>query len=315
MKGKKWLLEEFERLTDQSVDTDLEGDFNFGFNTGWNEARKAVHALGEQLGEAGELSKDWLKEEMNKPILAGEECYEDGYWTAVQNIEELLDQMKEPEKLSQEWIDQHKHLGSFETSVLGPPKSWKSYVPVKDLENLVVEHPETLSKEWIVRNTSPADGEDRRYVRESDLEKLIVEPDENQVVVTKPEIPQFVADYIEEMKDIGHFLQQLMSYTHDSYKWNDMNAIEEWIVNNEKKFVEAWYYGYTVKEEPKYYVHDNTHYLLCKTFDERYGNIINTLELKEYGLEKHEYTYELTEQEIRDYDERFWAFSEKVKEE
>lgn len=93
----------------------------------------------------------------------------------------------------------------------------------------------------------------------------------------------------------------------------EANRLCEWAEKQEVEDLMQLVNGYTVKEEPKYYVHDNTHYLLCKTFDERYGNIINTPELREYGLEKHEYTYELTEKEIKDYDERYWTFSEKVK--
>lgn len=96
----------------------------------------------------------WVKKQLNRAIM-GEEGFEDGYWTAVEKFNELVDKMEEPE---------------------------------------------TLTQEWIIRNTSPADGEGRRYVWESDLENLIVDPNEDKIYIEKPEIPQFVADYLKRFE-------------------------------------------------------------------------------------------------------------------
>lgn len=88
----------------------------------------------------------------------------------------------------------------------------------------------------------------------------------------------------------------------------------KWIVSNEEAFARAWLDGYTVEEEQKYYV---------SVRDEEYGgfwflsknnngdiSIGVSRDCSEVDWDRSK----LTEQEIKDYDERYWAFAKRVEE-
>ena len=68
-----------------------------------------------------------------------------------------------------------------------------------------------------------------------------------------------------------------------------------------------FFMGYSrwVEEEQKYHVTDGNDTLLCKSN----GAVMTVGKLWAIGNE-HEAEYDLTEQEIKDYDERFWLFAE-----
>ncbi|HEL0572893.1 TPA: DUF1642 domain-containing protein [Streptococcus equi subsp. zooepidemicus] len=65
----------------------------------------------------------------------------------------------------------------------------------------------------------------------------------------KPEIPQFVADWIETVKSLGFDLYELLEGPAD-------NSLEEWITNedNQELIVKARLFGYTVEKEKLYTV-------------------------------------------------------------
>lgn len=65
----------------------------------------------------------------------------------------------------------------------------------------------------------------------------------------KPEIPQFVADWIETVKSLGFDLYELLEGPSD-------NSLEEWITNedNQELIVKARLFGYTVEKEKLYTV-------------------------------------------------------------
>ena len=137
------------------------------------------------------------------------------------------------------------------------------------------------------------------------------ELDESQ----KPTIPQFVADWIEEERAkiidwhteiperffliLGHKL---------NYTTLANTNIGDWVFGgNEEKLYQALKYGYEVEKEKTYIVDIEGILFLAKFDDEpdvdAYGETI---------LYDDDYIIELTEKEIKDYDERYWAFAQEV---
>ncbi|MGP6355170.1 DUF1642 domain-containing protein [Streptococcus dysgalactiae] len=74
---------------------------------------------------------------------------------------------------------------------------------------------------------------------------------EDLLDLQKPEIPQFVADWIETVKSLGFDLYELLEGPVD-------NSLEEWITNedNQELIVKARLFGYTVEKEKLYKVRD-----------------------------------------------------------
>lgn len=75
-------------------------------------------------------------------------------------------------------------------------------------------------------------------------------------------IPQFVGDFIDEMK---HRNKQLPLILYGVYiEAKKVPDIFEWVWKNEKNnnaFARAWLYGYSVEKEPQWVVKDDTGYL------------------------------------------------------
>lgn len=168
--------------------------------------------------------------------------------------------MEKSETLSQEWIDEH------EQQVLKDTNGW--FVGVSDLENILA--PELYSKEWhelIYKQLKDYSAlTDKSFdfywnaiANDIDIDDLMNVARENEVIVTKPEIPKFVADYVEwyvmnkkgwlnERRDIYHLVGVPTEY-------KEFDLVNPWAQKdgNTKKLIDAFYYGYTIKEEPKYY--------------------------------------------------------------
>ena len=133
--------------------------------------------------------------------------------------------------------------------------------------------------------------------------ELIYQLDEPEKVV----IPQFVADYLEKAKkeisllrvfEIANGLNELDMWRKE-YNWIRLYHLD---------FARAWLDGYEIKKEKKYLVEDNHYALLCK-FE---GKVISTHESENDDLPIECLEFEFTEKEIKDYDERFWAFAVEV---
>ena len=72
--------------------------------------------------------------------------------------------------------------------------------------------------------------------------------DLKQLDEPKPvKIPQFVADFIEKQKKLGHTL----SYSIDA---SMSDIVAEWYWDNSELFALAWIFGYEVEEEKRYIV-------------------------------------------------------------
>ena len=123
----------------------------------------------------------------------------------------------------------------------------------------------------------------------------------------KPAVPEFVAEWYEKNRFSG--------WWNWLYKWGKEpiedeleKRVHDWFIDyHEYDFVDMHRFGYTVEKEKKYRVKDkNDCFLLIKNLD---GEVINA-----YGKVVYEKSEQLTEQEIKDYDERFWPFAEEVSE-
>ena len=123
-------------------------------------------------------------------------------------------------------------------------------------------------------------------------------------------IPKFVADWIEEMKQGERPLYNVMSSltnkrNHEWTIWKRANK------NFSEIVAQAWLYGYEVGKEQLYYVLDKQ----GKTLLVLMGGevcISGGYVLSESTANKD--IYQLTEKQIKDYDQRFWSFAVEVAE-
>ncbi len=153
----------------------------------------------------------------------------------------------------------------------------------------------------------------------SDLNQL----DEPEILPKElPVIPEYVADWIWVTKhrknlDLYPALKKLEDRP---AAWKPWERIYEWYRMNTHQFVNAYLTGeYEVGEEQKYYIMDKDNRLLLYQF--RYGEDKQPIEVvgnftieevKQQNRTTPEITlsdYQFTEQEIKDYDERYWPFA------
>jgi uncharacterized protein (DUF1919 family) len=119
-----------------------------------------------------------------------------------------------------------------------------------------------------------------------------------------PVIPQFVAKKLERYGSLQKMLVE-EHYAEGTEEIDD-DTLADWIDKNFKTLCKAESNGYTV-EEKKYEVKDkNDCFLLTKNSE---GEVINA-----YSKVVYKNKGQLTEQEIKDYDERFWIFAVPVEE-
>lgn len=166
-------------------------------------------------------------------------------------------------------------------------------------------------KQWFVdkwiKERNKTDVHDPMYHFINEFIADINQIDEPEV----PVIPQFVADWIEEAKD-----RKLTLYgaIHECPR-----EVDYWLVDgdssNQETFARAWLDGYGVEKDPKYYVLDKEGATLLKksSVSEGVAKSVGT-NISSAKSWKDEKKYRLTEQEIKDYDERFWPFAVKVEE-
>ena len=151
--------------------------------------------------------------------------------------------------------------------------------------------------------------ESQNYPHDEMVEKEIVlgilnQLDEPEKVV----VPKFVADWIEDLKSKKINLLESI-YTHGE-------DINDYMREKGNVLMRAWLDGYKIEEEPKYYVVKDGVVILSKRYrdyDSHESHWIGTVTNKEYIKENPD-KVRFTEQEIKDYDERFWSFAVPVEE-
>jgi hypothetical protein len=119
-------------------------------------------------------------------------------------------------------------------------------------------------------------------------------------------IPQFVAEWIEELKE---------SHSNLAWVWQvfpNEPKIKKWLQSNTEKFMLAWLDGYEVEKEPLYTV-EIADAILTKITRGR--NVqYKMLPSKDVSgfFDKGIYATRLTETEIKQKDERLWQFAKEV---
>lgn len=184
-----------------------------------------------------------LKEEVSKlrgyaVIIDGE----GGEWEPVttvsmEDIYEIINQLDKLELLSQEWIDEYSN---------GPSRS--QYVWVDDLKELLVPK-QDITEEQVTE-----------YLRERSMtavDSALVyrENLDNKIVIEKPTIPEFVADFLD-----GKEKYMLYELFDDDFIYDSHDELARWLYNNDEEtnkkrelsLVLAQRYGYEVEEEPLY---------------------------------------------------------------
>ena len=138
--------------------------------------------------------------------------------------------------------------------------------------------------------------------RISDLIDQLYEP-------TKPVVPQFVADYIEQSKKDNDSINQVFAFIDDKedkdlWRWLFPSMYEEKRANQEV-FMRAWLDGYEVEKQKKYHIYD-------KSTKGYLGYNADKTRLSWYTSKFPNDVF--TEKEIKAIDERYWAFAEEVTE-
>lgn len=124
-----------------------------------------------------------------------------------------------------------------------------------------------------------------------------------KIEIEKPVIPQFVSEWIGSLYDEGGSKYDAIGIMFVCSSKYD-KTVNNWYVDNKDTFITAVMYGYEI-EQPLYQViffkdEDRT----WSIFLSKDGNFAQTM--------KQENADCLTEQEIKDIDERFWPFAERV---
>ena len=123
----------------------------------------------------------------------------------------------------------------------------------------------------------------------------------------KPVVPQFVADFISSEQRSCSALSEAI----DNMEMRDEGEVTGWFYDNSEAFAKAWLYGYEVEHERQYVVAipDDERNGFIQLWKNREGKLLFNFEDKiKYGK-----VHLLTEQEIKQKDERLWKFAEEVK--
>lgn len=138
----------------------------------------------------------------------------------------------------------------------------------------------------------------------------------------KPKVPQFVADWIEYCK--ANDITLLGSLDPIAKPWEVLTDVLvnfssndgyvgdciTWLTRNQDTFARAWLFGYEVKKEKQYVVAipDDERNKFIQLWKNRKGKLLFNFEDKiRYGK-----LHLLTEQEIKQKDERLWKFAKEV---
>ena len=124
----------------------------------------------------------------------------------------------------------------------------------------------------------------------------------------KTVVPQFVADFISSEQRSCSALSEAI----DNMEMRDEGEVTGWFYDNSEAFAKAWLFGYEVEHEQQYVVAipDDERNGFIQLWKNREGKLLfNFEDKKRYGK-----VHLLTEQEIKQKDERLWEFAEEVKE-
>lgn len=222
-------------------------------------------------------NKEWLKGKVRD---IARQVGDEYLYINIQTVLELIDQLDEPEVLSQEL----PVISEYIVELI--KRAFDLGTTSKTIEALTGMTIEQVAEKII----------DGKLVPEQEL----------------PVIPKYVADWMEEnstgrcawWKKIAEWEGEVPDKDRKVYDW--------YTQSNEDTFIIAWITRhYEVEEEPLYYVMKDGVVILSKRYrdyESHESHWIGTVTNKEYIKENPD-KVRFTEQEIKDYDERFWAFA------
>ncbi|WP_373710890.1 DUF1642 domain-containing protein [Jeotgalibaca porci] len=139
-----------------------------------------------------------------------------------------------------------------------------------------------------------------------EVKKLHAENEALRATIKKVTIPQFVADWIGECKNNEGGVMSLYGAL------NEMpTEVASWMIDggSQNYFARAWLDGYEVEEEKLYYVLSPEEKTMLQINGN--GDVLHSMGI---SLKEAQTYHQLTEKEIKDYDERFWPFAVEVTE-
>ena len=122
-----------------------------------------------------------------------------------------------------------------------------------------------------------------------------------------PVVPKHVGEWITRYREKYDLYPALRLLENNTLVWGE---IYEWYRMNTRKFVNAYFTGeYEVEDEQKYYVDLDTAAYVEKWKDN------DRVDIYTDGISgSDEFEFHLTEEEIKNYDPRYWPFAVKVEE-
>lgn len=326
MSGDRFQFIQWEDEEPHNI-AELIEEYEKDYKGSWEHAIEFSKEMRSESEET-EVKKDikWLKEELddyeNRTIEELWVSSTNDYLTArlhgglsvLKEVKQRIDQLDEQETLSQEWIGEHAKAVTYD----GIPDQTE-VVYVDDLQNLLVP------KQEVTENQAKDALEEKGYtiarMYDSDNETVLPYDFYRQVllahgylIIEKPVIPEFVAEWISKHHERLDLYPALKRLENNALSWKD---VYKWYRRNTHTFVNAYLtgkYEVEVEKEQKYYVLDKDNIIMIgkvsngKVMKRNFHTPFNNF--KESAKEK----AQLTEQEIKDYDERFWPFAVKVEE-
>lgn len=256
--------------------------------------------------------KEWLKKEI-KDKYSNLTCSNwQPEWKRVLNINldtllGLIDQLDEPETLSQKWVEENKITGHVQSR---DGMYWGSVIPADKLMGALMPKKKEATEESHEKHGMS----ETRWKEVIERYKWHLEQ-EGYAVIEKPTVPQFVGEWIEYEKKEGLFNATDIRELIKDRGFPEDYKIRDWFSENKQNditFMRAWLVGYTV-EDKKYYVLDAEDIPLLERANNQTCKTTTALSIHEDGRDNSK--FELTEQEIKDYDDRFLAFAVPVEEE
>ena len=295
-RDKEWFIKE---LIGHEI-----GDYGNYYNGGYEDGLAYALKLAHQLDEP-EVTLDRAFEKIAESYpMTKEEVWRHLELLGAYGGEVIYG---EPEILSKEWIDNNSINASHDGVT-------DEYVHVDDLKNLLVPKQEITFDQVHdkLREESILSEKSFDYYWNCINDDVEIDELVNLLVPKKelPVIPKFVAEWITNHREKYGLYPALKRLEGNPFGWE---RIYTWYRTNPHDFVNAYLTGeYEVEGEPLYCVEDGKHTLLCKWESSDGWKVISTVEATEDGLHTDTLVFELTEQEIKDFDPRYWAFRKPV---
>ncbi|HEN8926605.1 TPA: DUF1642 domain-containing protein [Streptococcus agalactiae] len=138
----------------------------------------------------------------------------------------------------------------------------------------------------------------------------------DQLIQPKPEVPQFVADWIEEHKKSFSDASAIDMYdnlTSDN-RGGYYHDVWLWAIDHHNDFISAWMHGYTIEKEKLYTVEIPNPNSDLKIILVKVNKKLKLIEAYEDQLEEYKNIRNVTKSEIRKDFDWAWQFREEVAE-